>query len=161
MVDSLLESVPKNTMELWPTKHHQMSRCNAEALILDLQSPAGSVPAAFDYLDPNSDPVLRLSIHVNVTPSDPWKSCDCCLSGLDARAAAIVMRTVRNTVDTGRTVVCTIHQPSIDIFEVWSHNLVRYNHCSWGSWCMPDSQAVRCTKYLRHSAAVDVFWVPS
>ncbi|KAG9140215.1 hypothetical protein Leryth_014664 [Lithospermum erythrorhizon] len=40
-------------------------------------------------------------------------------SGLDARAAAIVMRTVRNTVDTGRTVVCTIHQPSIDIFEVF------------------------------------------
>jgi len=41
-------------------------------------------------------------------------------AGLDARAAAIVMRTVRNTVNTGRTVVCTIHQPSIDIFEVCS-----------------------------------------
>ena len=41
-----------------------------------------------------------------------------CVLGLDARAAAIVMRTVRNTVNTGRTVVCTIHQPSIDIFEV-------------------------------------------
>ena len=40
------------------------------------------------------------------------------LAGLDARAAAIVMRAVRNTVDTGRTVVCTIHQPSIDVFEV-------------------------------------------
>ncbi|KAF3785609.1 ABC transporter G family member 37 [Nymphaea thermarum] len=38
-------------------------------------------------------------------------------SGLDARAAAIVMRKVRNVVNTGRTVVCTIHQPSIDIFE--------------------------------------------
>ena len=38
-------------------------------------------------------------------------------AGLDARAAAIVMRSVRNTVNTGRTVVCTIHQPSIDIFE--------------------------------------------
>ncbi|CAN4094856.1 unnamed protein product [Withania somnifera] len=40
-------------------------------------------------------------------------------SGLDARAAAIVMRTVRNTVDTGRTIVCTIHQPSIDIFDAF------------------------------------------
>ncbi|KAL4180860.1 hypothetical protein AMTRI_Chr12g268230 [Amborella trichopoda] len=38
-------------------------------------------------------------------------------SGLDARAAAIVLRTVRYAVDTGRTVVCTIHQPSIDICE--------------------------------------------
>ena len=47
---------------------------------------------------------------------------DC--AGLDARAAAIVMRTVRNTVNTGRTVVCTIHQPSIDIFEVTTHVFV-------------------------------------
>jgi hypothetical protein len=39
-------------------------------------------------------------------------------SGLDARAAGVVMDAVRATVDTGRTVVCTIHQPSIDIFEV-------------------------------------------
>ncbi|RVW28973.1 Pleiotropic drug resistance protein 1 [Vitis vinifera] len=46
------------------------------------------------------------------------------LPGLDARAAAIVMRTVRNTVDTGRTVVCTIHQPSIDIFEAFDELLL-------------------------------------
>jgi ABC-type multidrug transport system ATPase subunit len=39
-------------------------------------------------------------------------------AGLDARAAAIVMRVVRNIVDTGRTIACTIHQPAIDIFEV-------------------------------------------
>lgn len=45
-------------------------------------------------------------------------------SGLDARAAAIVMRTVRNTVDTGRTVVCTIHQPNIDIFEAFDELLL-------------------------------------
>ena len=28
------------------------------------------------------------------------------------------MRVVRNIVDTGRTIACTIHQPAIDIFEV-------------------------------------------
>jgi ABC-type protease/lipase transport system fused ATPase/permease subunit len=40
------------------------------------------------------------------------------VTGLDARAAAIVMRVVRNIVNTGRTIACTIHQPAIDIFEV-------------------------------------------
>ncbi|KAJ6791594.1 pleiotropic drug resistance protein 3-like [Iris pallida] len=38
-------------------------------------------------------------------------------SGLDARSAAIVMHAVKNTGESGRTVVCTIHQPSIDTFE--------------------------------------------
>ncbi|XVF05898.1 hypothetical protein REPUB_Repub06bG0001600 [Reevesia pubescens] len=41
-------------------------------------------------------------------------------TGLDARAAAIVMRAVKNVADTGRTIVCTIHQPSIDIFEAFA-----------------------------------------
>lgn len=51
-------------------------------------------------------------------------SCMQLLAGLDARAAAIVMRCVRNTVNTGRTVVCTIHQPSIDIFEAFDDLLL-------------------------------------
>ena len=48
----------------------------------------------------------------------------CAVTGLDARAAAIVMRTVRNIVNTGRTIVCTIHQPSIDIFESFDELLL-------------------------------------
>ncbi|KAJ4749154.1 ABC transporter G family member 36 [Rhynchospora pubera] len=59
----------------------------------------------------------RLTIAVELVANPSIIFMDEPTSGLDARAAAIVMRTVRNTVNTGRTVVCTIHQPSIDIFE--------------------------------------------
>ncbi|XP_020594933.1 ABC transporter G family member 39-like, partial [Phalaenopsis equestris] len=61
----------------------------------------------------------RLTIAVELIANPSIIFMDEPTSGLDARAAAIVMRTVRNTVDTGRTVVCTIHQPSIDIFEAF------------------------------------------
>ena len=59
----------------------------------------------------------RLTIAVELVANPSIIFMDEPTSGLDARAAAIVMRIVRNTVDTGRTVVCTIHQPSMDIFE--------------------------------------------
>ncbi|KAL8458116.1 hypothetical protein ACS0TY_035847 [Phlomoides rotata] len=61
----------------------------------------------------------RLTIAVELVANPSIIFMDEPTSGLDARAAAIVMRTVRNTVDTGRTVVCTIHQPSIHIFEAF------------------------------------------
>ncbi|WVZ64217.1 hypothetical protein U9M48_013777, partial [Paspalum notatum var. saurae] len=61
----------------------------------------------------------RLTIAVELVANPSIIFMDEPTSGLDAQAAAIVMRTVRNTVDTGRTVVCTIHQPSIDIFEAF------------------------------------------
>jgi hypothetical protein len=59
----------------------------------------------------------RLTIAVELVANPSIIFMDEPTSGLDARAAAIVMRTVRNTVNTGRSVVCTFHQPSIDIFE--------------------------------------------
>ena len=44
-----------------------------------------------------------------------WLVC----AGLDARAAAIVIRAVKNTSRSGRTVIVTIHQPSLEIFEAF------------------------------------------
>ena len=77
----------------------------------------------------------RLTIAVELVANPSIIFMDEPTSGLDARAAAIVMRTVRNTVDTGRTVVCTIHQPSIDIFEafdeVYSSKIPFYYHCDY------------------------------
>ncbi|PWA73251.1 pleiotropic drug resistance protein 2 [Artemisia annua] len=66
----------------------------------------------------------RLTIAVELVANPSIIFMDEPTSGLDARAAAIVMRTVRNTVDTGRTVLCTIHQPSIDIFESFDELLL-------------------------------------
>jgi ABC-type multidrug transport system ATPase subunit len=74
----------------------------------------------------------RLTIAVELVANPSIIFMDEPTSGLDARAAAIVMRTVRNTVDTGRTVVCTIHQPSIDIFVAFDEvriDFVKKNKC--------------------------------
>ncbi|KAL8118560.1 hypothetical protein AgCh_016183 [Apium graveolens] len=80
----------------------------------------------------------RLTIAVELVANPSIIFMDEPTSGLDARAAAVVMRTVRNTVDTGRTVVCSIHQPSIDIFEAFDEgiegtNKIKdgYNPATW------------------------------
>ncbi|XP_074276933.1 ABC transporter G family member 39-like isoform X2 [Silene latifolia] len=72
----------------------------------------------------SSEQRKRLTIAVELVANPSIIFMDEPTSGLDARAAAIVMRTVRNTVNTGRTVVCTIHQPSIDIFESFDELLL-------------------------------------
>ncbi|KAI4378236.1 hypothetical protein MLD38_015745 [Melastoma candidum] len=61
----------------------------------------------------------RLTIAVELLSNPSIVFMDEPTSGLDARAAAIVMRVVKNIVSKGRTIVCTIHQPSVDIFEAF------------------------------------------
>ncbi|KAK7858144.1 pleiotropic drug resistance protein 3 [Quercus suber] len=57
---------------------------------------------------------------------------------LDARVATIVMQAVKNAAEIGRTIVCTIHQPSIDILEAFDESIPRvpkirnnYNLAAW------------------------------
>ncbi|KAH7833592.1 hypothetical protein Vadar_007950 [Vaccinium darrowii] len=66
----------------------------------------------------------RLTIAVELVANPSIIFMDEPTTGLDARAAAIVMRVVKNVADTGRTIVCTIHQPSIDIFETFDELVV-------------------------------------
>lgn len=66
----------------------------------------------------------RLTIAVELVSNPSIIFMDEPTSGLDARAAAIVMRAVKNVVATGRTTVCTIHQPSIDIFEAFDELII-------------------------------------
>ncbi|KAK2076468.1 hypothetical protein QBZ16_000993 [Prototheca wickerhamii] len=66
----------------------------------------------------------RLTIAVELVANPSIIFMDEPTTGLDARAASVVMATVRSIVNTGRTVVCTIHQPSIDIFEAFDELLL-------------------------------------
>jgi ABC-type multidrug transport system ATPase subunit len=72
----------------------------------------------------------RLTIAVELVSNPSIIFMDEPTSGLDARAAAIVMRAVKNVADTGRTVVCTIHQPSIEIFEAFDEVIPFIYHLS-------------------------------
>ncbi|KAF7127829.1 hypothetical protein RHSIM_Rhsim11G0102600 [Rhododendron simsii] len=80
----------------------------------------------------------RLTIAVELVANPSIIFMDEPTTGLDARAAAIVMRAVKNVADTGRTIVCTIHQPSIDIFEAFNEDISgvptiksNYNPATW------------------------------
>ncbi|GLI71055.1 hypothetical protein VaNZ11_015971 [Volvox africanus] len=66
----------------------------------------------------------RLTIAVELVANPSCIFLDEPTSGLDARAAAIVMRAVRNVACNGRTVMVTIHQPSIEIFESFDNLLL-------------------------------------
>ncbi|XP_038702840.1 pleiotropic drug resistance protein 3-like [Tripterygium wilfordii] len=59
----------------------------------------------------------RLTIAVELVANPSIMFMDEPTTSLNARAAAIVMRAIKNIADIGRTIACTIHQPSIDIFE--------------------------------------------
>ncbi|EEY59013.1 ATP-binding Cassette (ABC) Superfamily [Phytophthora infestans T30-4] len=45
-------------------------------------------------------------------------------SGLDARSAKLIMDGVRKVADSGRTITCTIHQPSAEVFYLFDSLLL-------------------------------------
>ena len=61
----------------------------------------------------------RLSIGIELVSSPAIIFMDEPTSGLDARAAQIVMNTVKKIGESGRSIICTIHQPSREIFSVF------------------------------------------
>ena len=66
----------------------------------------------------------RVSIAVEIVSMPAVLFLDEATSNLDVRAAGVVMRAVKNVAASGRTVVATIHQPSIEIFESFDRLLL-------------------------------------
>ncbi|KAH6554588.1 hypothetical protein KP509_1Z322800 [Ceratopteris richardii] len=105
------------------SKHTRMLFIEEVMELVELSSIKGALVGLPGVNGLSTEQRKRLTIAVELVANPSIIFMDEPTSGLDARAAAIVMRTVRNTVDTGRTVVCTIHQPSIDIFEAFDESI--------------------------------------
>ncbi|XP_057537389.1 ABC transporter G family member 32 isoform X1 [Amaranthus tricolor] len=95
----------------------QMAFVNEVMELVELSSLSGALVGLPGVDGLSTEQRKRLTIAVELVANPSIIFMDEPTTGLDARSAAIVMRTVRNIVNTGRTIVCTIHQPSIDIFE--------------------------------------------
>ncbi|KHN02459.1 Pleiotropic drug resistance protein 1 [Glycine soja] len=113
------------TISGYPKKQETFARISGYCEQNDIHSPHVTVYESLLYsawlrLSPEINAQSRKMFIEEVMELVELKPLRHALVGLPA----IVMRTVRNTVDTGRTVVCTIHQPSIDIFESFDELLL-------------------------------------
>ncbi|GMF23961.1 unnamed protein product [Phytophthora lilii] len=66
----------------------------------------------------------RLTIGVEMAAQPSVLFLDEPTSGLDASSAKVIMDGVRRVADSGRTVLCTIHQPSSDVFFLFDKLLL-------------------------------------
>ncbi|KAL0035494.1 hypothetical protein WJX77_008879 [Trebouxia sp. C0004] len=87
--------------------------------LVDMQGLRNALVGLPGYSGLSVEQRKRLTVAVELVANPSIVFMDEPTSGLDARAAAIVMKSVKKTVQTGRTVVCTIHQPSMDIFRAF------------------------------------------
>ncbi|DAZ96398.1 TPA: hypothetical protein N0F65_012479 [Lagenidium giganteum] len=66
----------------------------------------------------------RLTIGVELAAQPSVIFLDEPTSGLDARSAKVIMDGVRKVADSGRTILCTIHQPSSEVFHLFDSLLL-------------------------------------
>ncbi|KAF4315195.1 hypothetical protein BBO99_00008563 [Phytophthora kernoviae] len=69
----------------------------------------------------SQEQMKRLTIGVELAAQPSILFLDEPTSGLDAHSAKLIMDGVRKVADSGRTIVCTIHQPSSDVFFLFDH----------------------------------------
>ncbi|OWZ18228.1 Pleiotropic drug resistance protein transporter, partial [Phytophthora megakarya] len=87
--------------------------------LLDLRSVADEIVRGSP-----TERMKRLTIGVELAADPRVLFLDEPTSGLDARSAKLIMDGVRKVADTGRTIVCTIHQPSTEVFMLFDKLLL-------------------------------------
>ncbi|KAK2076776.1 hypothetical protein QBZ16_005002 [Prototheca wickerhamii] len=97
----------------------------------------------------------RVSIAVELVANPSVVFMDEPTSGLDARSAVIVMRAVRNVADSHRTVMVTIHQPSMEIFEAFDTILLLQRGGQLTYFGPLGKQSCELVKYLESQPGVE------
>jgi ABC-type multidrug transport system ATPase subunit len=69
----------------------------------------------------SQEQMKRLTIGVELAAQPSVLFLDEPTSGLDAHSAKVIMDGVRKVADSGRTIVCTIHQPSSEVFFLFDN----------------------------------------
>ncbi|GAB9472325.1 Pleiotropic drug resistance protein abc superfamily [Globisporangium polare] len=72
----------------------------------------------------STEQMKRLTIGVELAAQPSVLFLDEPTSGLDARSAKVIMDGVRKVADSGRTILCTIHQPSSEVFQLFDSLLL-------------------------------------
>jgi ABC-type multidrug transport system ATPase subunit/ABC-type multidrug transport system permease subunit len=72
----------------------------------------------------STEQMKRVTIGVELAAQPSIIFMDEPTSGLDARSAKLIMNGVRKIADSGRTIVCTIHQPSTEVFNLFDSLLL-------------------------------------
>jgi ABC-type multidrug transport system ATPase subunit/ABC-type multidrug transport system permease subunit len=92
--------------------------------LIELRSIADKIVGNSKYSGLSASQLKLLTIGVELAANTSILFCDEPTSSLDAKSAFNVMRVVKNIAATGRTVLCTIHQPSADIVYLFDSMLV-------------------------------------
>lgn len=87
--------------------------------LLDMQDIADKI-----IRGSSTEQMKRLTIGVELAAQPSVLFLDEPTSGLDARSAKVIMDGVRKVANTGRTILCTIHQPSSEVFGVFDSLLL-------------------------------------
>jgi ABC-type multidrug transport system ATPase subunit/ABC-type multidrug transport system permease subunit len=115
--ESLLFSA---SLRLPRSQHHKAQTMVDDTLdLLELRNISGELTR-----DLSVEQNQRLTIAVELVANPSILFADEPTSGLDARAASIVMKSIQKVARSGRTVICTIHQPSIAVFSMFDDLLL-------------------------------------
>lgn len=66
-------------------------------------------------------------ISLQLLTNPPLMFCDEATSGLDSFMAYSVIQSLKALVQKGRTIICTIHQPPSEVFELFDELVFKFN----------------------------------